>query len=95
MAAGFIALSDDDIDATSFQPERVGNSRRRRHDAATSRLDPGQPRRVRKARMKTHHFRFSVLHDTMIKAPVGEEGTSVEEAHRSVLRAAVLSPKPG
>jgi hypothetical protein len=28
ITAGFIALSDNDVDATSFQPERLSNSRR-------------------------------------------------------------------
>src|SRR5271155_4263931 len=44
MSASFRALSDDGIDATSLQPKRLLDGRRRRHHAATRSLDPCEQR---------------------------------------------------
>jgi hypothetical protein len=61
MPSGLIALGDDHIDATRFQPARLRHRGRRRHDAATRRLDPGQQCRRGQAEMETHHIRLGVL----------------------------------
>jgi len=63
MAACFIPLRDDGIDATSFQPERFLYGRRRRNDSATSGLDPSQQVLGRQAKMKAHDFGFCVRYD--------------------------------
>jgi hypothetical protein len=61
MSAGFVALSDDGIDATSFQPARLLDRCRRRHNTATRRPDPGQQLRDWQAKMEAHHLGHGVL----------------------------------
>src|SRR5271166_5711569 len=63
MSAGFRALSDDGINATSFQPKSLLDGRRRGHHAGTRGLDPCQQSRVRQAKMETHRFGLGVLND--------------------------------
>jgi hypothetical protein len=61
MPSGLIALGDDHIDAACFQPARLRHRGRRRHDAATRRLDAGQQRGHGQAEMEAHHVGPGVL----------------------------------
>ncbi len=79
MAAGLVALRDDDVAAALFQPTRFRNRGGRTHHQAARGLHAFDQRRFRQSEVEAHHFRLEFLDR---RAKGGIERRAVARRHR-------------
>ena len=62
MAAGFVALRDDGVDAARFEPARLGRGRGRTQDQSARGRDPLDQARLRQPEVEAHDLGLGFLH---------------------------------